>query len=376
MERILHVIGKRPTGGIGTVVKNYQKYIDKRYVNFDYLIFNDNPTGQFDEDVKKLGSNVYVLPELKNTRLFLINREIKNFFRRHSGEYKIVHLHSANIGFMVLKYAKQNGVKIRIIHSHSIKYSNKFLNSLRNYFLYKYSLVYANNYFYCSNSAKDFLFNDKKNNLFQMYNAIESHKYIFDINARLQIRRELGIKSNQLVLLNVARYTKEKNIGFIIDVIARLKKKKKDFKLILVGDGNERNKVERDVDKRGLRDLVVFLGYRNDIPEILSAADIFLLPSLYEGLPLSIVEAQCSGLQSIISDTVTKEIDFGDGLCSFVSVHDIKAIENWDDEIMQYSSTDKREKYVYRARERHYDINDEARRVFNKYLELINTYYD
>ena len=180
MIRVLHVIGKRPTGGIGTVVKNYQRHINKEECVFDYLIFDDEPSGDFDEYVMALGSKVYVLPELKNKRLFSINNKIKDFFLKTGYCYDIVHLHSANIGFMVFRYAKMVGIKIRIIYSHATKYSDKKINSVRNYFLYKPTNKLANNYFYCSNLARQFLFNNVNINLYFMHNAIECEKYKYN----------------------------------------------------------------------------------------------------------------------------------------------------------------------------------------------------
>lgn len=371
--RVLHVIGKRPTGGIGTVVKNYQLNVDRKYCEFDYLIFNDEKDGAFDQYVTQLGSKVYVLPELKNTRLYLINRKIRIFFKEHGCDYDVVHLHSANIGFMVFVHARNNGVKVRVLHSHSTKYSEKKINGIRNYFLYKSSVYYATDYFYCSNMAKQFLFPRINKNLYSMHNAIDCKKYRFDYETRNIMRNELSISNNCITLISTSRFTAEKNHAFIIEILNELNKRRVDFKMIFVGDGELAPKIKGKVEEYNLSDKVLFLGYRNDVQKLLSTSDIFLLPSLHEGLPLSIVEAQCNGVISIVSDNVTKEIKFNDDLCYFETITDTLP---WVIRILELSKTQNinridRETAYSIVRENHYDIEVEAKKLVNRYQIIL-----
>lgn len=375
MNRILHVIGKRPTGGIGTVVKNYQSNIDRDIINFDYLIFNDELTGDFDEYVKGLGSKVYVFPELRNSRFFMLDKKIKDFFEEYGKEYKIVHLHSINIGFMVLKYAEKTGIKVRIVHSHATEYSDKKLNAIRNFFLYKVSMKYATDYFYCSREAGKFLYGDRKEHTFEMYNAINPMRYAYNQADRKIKRNELGIDDNKVVLINTGRFNEQKNHLFLIDVAKELKQMSFEFILLLVGDGSLREEINRKINGNNLTEEVKILGYRNDIPELLSCSDLFVLPSLYEGLPLSVVEAECNGLSCIISSNVTTEIDFNNSTCHFLDISDKASASIWAKKICSLDAVINRDEAYRLADKNHFNIKTEAKRVTEKYMNLLATAY-
>ncbi|MFQ6793942.1 MAG: glycosyltransferase [Thomasclavelia sp.] len=368
--RILHVIGKRPTGGIGTVVKNYQKHLPDESCKFDYMIFNDIKHGDFDRFVENMGSKVYVLSKLKNRRLFKINYEIKQFFKEHAKEYDIVHLHSANIGFMIFKYAKKYGIKVRIIHSHATKYSDKKINGIRNYFLYKPSVKMATHYFYCSELARTFLFPKIESNLYFMHNAIDSNYFKFNASSRNRLRGDLGIDDNTLVLINTARFCNQKNQKFLIELANELRNRHVSFLLLLVGEGENKKEIEILVERYLLQDNVKFLGFRSDINDLLSCADIYCLPSLYEGLPLSIVEAECNGIFSIISDTVTKELSFISEICNFCSING-DAYKRWADIIQQTSFQYNRSLAYIEADKFHYNIRVEASILVSKYKEFM-----
>lgn len=372
--KILHVIGKRPTGGIGTVVKNYQSHLDITKCQFDYLIFNDEKNGDFDEYVKSYGSNVYVLPELRNSRLFLITREVKRFLEKNAKSYDAIHLHSPNIAFIVLRYAKKYDINIRIIHSHATEYSDKKLNAIRNYFLCIPGLYYATDYFYCSEAAKDFLFSKKTDHLFEMYNAIETEAFKFNKKTRDKVRKELQINENTLVLVHTGRFTKQKNHTYLIDVAISLNKRYSDFILLLIGDGPLKKEICEKIEYNHLNDKVLCLGYKKNISDYLACADIFLLPSLYEGLPLSVVEAQCNGLNIIISNNVTKELTFDKNKCTYLGIEK-KDLKSWTNSILNFKNNDlkNREMAYLKADKKHYNINIEVDRVVNKYKNLIKS---
>lgn len=309
--RILHIIGKRPKGGIGTVVRNYQKYISDYEIQFDYLIFDDYETGDFDEKVKKMDSRVYVLPELKQKRLFTLRCLIKEFFKNHSSDYDIIELHSPNIAFLIHKYAFKYGIEHRITHSHSIKLSNNKIKAIRNRILCSSINSLTTDFFACSKEAgitlfgKEIIYDDK----FQIINnSIQLSDFEFDYDNRNDLRKSCGIQNDDICLIHVGRFSKEKNHEFLLSFAQKLKEKHMKFKMIFVGDGELYEHIRNEAKLKQLNDFIIFTGHVSNVKDYLDIADIFMLPSFVEGVPLSVIEAQANGLNCIISDTVPQVI--------------------------------------------------------------------
>ena len=369
MIKVLEIIGKRPQGGIGSFITNYQSHFTCDDVKLDYLIFNDESDGPFDRKVRNMGSEIYVLPELKNIRLFSIWKEINEFFNKHAGEYDVVHLHSANIAFMVFPAAKKVGIKNLLIHSHATTYSDKKLNSIRNFFLYGAARKYASHYLACSVAAGDFLYGKKKRNQVTVFNnAIECDEFTFHEDVRDNYRRQLGFLENQLVIGHVGRFCKQKNQEYIIDVFKEICNIRDDVWLIFVGDGPLRQAVEERAKKLGVNNQILFLGQRNDVQNLMMAMDIFVLPSLYEGLPVVGVEAQALGLKCFFSESITREIELSDA--TFLSIK--QEPKAWAMEICKTGTNDskKREEAVATVRLKGYDISLEASKLANFYNDL------
>ena len=309
--RILHIIGKRPKGGIGTVVKNYQKKLLDYNIQFDYLIFDDDSSGDFDEQVKTLGSKVYVLPELKQKRIFILRNLIKKFFKAHQNEYSIIELHSPNIAFLIHKYAKKYGIKNRITHSHSIKLSNNKIKAIRNRILCFSINSLTTDYFACSNDAGIALFGEKiiLNEKFHIINnSINIDSFKFDEQNRKMCRHNNDIKDDELCLVHVGRFSKEKNHEFLITLCKKLIDINIKFKMIFVGNGDLFEKIKDSVHSDKLEEKIIFTGYTTSVKDYLDASDLFLLPSFIEGVPLSIVEAQANGLPCLINENLPQVI--------------------------------------------------------------------
>lgn len=295
--RVLNIIGKRPTGGIGAVVYNYQSHFTTGNVVYDYLLFAEEPYGDFDDKVEKLGSKVYVLPELRNSRLIYLYKKINEFFKIHGSEYDVVHLHSTNIGFLCYPIAKKYGIKNLIAHSHATMYSDKKLNAIRNSILCLPLKKMANIYFACSRAAGEFLYGKRmmeSGKVYVLNNAIDYDKFKFNDCIRNKIRRELGL-DNKFVVGHVGRFCEQKNHIFLIDIFCQVIKHNRDSVLVLVGEGPLKEEIKKLVKERNIETNVLFLGQRSDVNELLQAMDVFVLPSLYEGLPVIGVEAQASG---------------------------------------------------------------------------------
>ena len=330
MTRILHILPRTPTGGVGAFLKNTQDHLSGRYV-FDYLIIEDVANSNFIPYVEARGSKVILL----NICLSLRNSlKIRNEFKKKLTEnrYSIVHLHSANIATLIFPVCKELGINVRIVHSHSTQYSDVLLKSIRNCIIEKPMFFFATHLIACSGAAGDFLF--KKRPYTVLYNGIDTERFHPEKN------HTEGKK--EMIIGHVGNFLPCKNHEFLIQVFEELCKKCDNYKLYLFGDGILREKIEHLVHEKGLSNKVVFWGRINNIQDYYDDIDLFVLPSLYEGFPVAVMEAQAYGIPIIASDSITREIDFF-GDTKFVDISD-KSISKWVLEIenVDYSSRNKK----------------------------------
>lgn len=363
---ILNVIGKRPTGGIGSFCQNYQKHFSSSDLQIDYLLFDDNPSGRFDEQVKKLGSRVFVLPSLKNRRLFLLWRAVDRFMGTIGCQYTAIHLHSANISFMCLASAKKYGVTNRIVHSHATVYSDNKLKALRNKVLCRNLSSEANHYLACSKLAGQFLFGkEAMSRVLVFNNAIECDLYQYSPEKRAQVRKRLGW-AGRTVIGGIGRLCQQKNQLFLLDIFSRCLRRDPDALLVLVGDGPLRCALEQRATDLGIRSNTLFLGHREDVDDLLQGLDVLVMPSLFEGLPLTGIEAQASGLPLVASSSITRELDVNG-----VRFVDLDASpEEWARVTLSSVGSIDRKGACTKVKNGGFDINREAERLQNFYLSL------
>lgn len=368
MKKVLYIPGGRPTGGVGTFMYNYQKNFNEDKIKVDYLFFTNNKDGIFDEKVKKLGSNVYILQELKYSNIRVIYRELNKFFCEHKGEYDIVHVHSPNIAILCLPIAKKYGIKNLIVHSHATMYSDKVINSIRNRILCIPIKKIANIYFSCSKDAGKFLYGKhymENGKVTVINNAIDCMSFKYNNQVRDEVREVLSIQ-NKLVIGHVGRFCEQKNHKFLIEIFNEIKKKNTDSILLLVGDGPLIEKIKDQVISMKIEEDVIFLGQRSDINKILQAIDIFILPSLYEGLPLIGIEAQASGLPCFMADTITQEANIND--VQYFSLNE--SANNIANKILNYYSRFIRKDSTNKIKLAGFDIKVEAKKLECFYRNL------
>ncbi|MGX7164018.1 glycosyltransferase [Enterococcus massiliensis] len=368
MLRVLNVIGRRPTGGIGAVVKNYQSNFSEKII-FDYLLFSDEPSGEFDVFVQDMGSKVYVLPALKMERIFLLKSSIKKFFSLHSKEYDILHIHTVNIAFLVAKYAKYFGIQHIIAHSHATKFSDKKINAIRNKILCANLAKICNEFIACSNEAGYFLFGKKlmdSGKVKILKNAIDINKYKFSTKKRSEFRNEFNLK-DEILLANIGRLSLQKNQEFLISIFQKFQVKVPNSRLFIVGSGEELSKLQQKVKKLKLEEYVVFTGKRSDIDKILSGIDVFVMPSLYEGLPVIGVEALSSGLPCIFSNEISKEFYSTKSFYMPLEVGSSK----WSEKVIDVLHGDIDRNYS-QTKEMGYDIKEEAPKLLEYYRIILN----
>jgi len=286
--------------GIANVVLNWHRNIDKTQVQFDYLIFEEiNPS--FKEEINKLGGNVYTLPYPSFLKPWKFIYSVLRFFKER--RYTAIHSHITHLNFFYFPIAKFYGVKNIILHAHGTKWSDKFLNGVRNRIMLRVVRILITHKFACGEAAGKVWYGK---NYKVIPNGIDLTKFAFNPATRHQVREELGLKDS-FVILHAGRFSTEKNHLFLLDVFNEVYKRNNKAVLLLAGKGPLEDKIRLKTNKLGLERVVKFLGMRNDIQNIYQAADVFLLPSLQEGFPLAALEAQAAGLGCILSDSVTKE---------------------------------------------------------------------
>lgn len=304
--RVLQVIGGLNRGGAETMIMNIYRAIDKSSVQFDFVIHRGNENAYFDE-VRNLGGKIYVFPEPSAKNLIYYRKCWKNFLEEHP-EYKILHSHVRSYAILFLGIAKKLGLTT-IVHSHSTSNGGGIKSYLKS--LLQLPLRTTSDYlFACSTISGEWLFGKKaikQPNYKMIKNAIDCSKYVVSEEVRKAYRQEMGI-DNSVVYGHVGRLSEPKNHAFLLHVFCEILKTQPNAILMIVGEGAYRERIETQIAQLGIKDKVIMTGRRNDIPQILSAMDVFLFPSLWEGLPVTVIEAQAAGLPCLISDKITDEV--------------------------------------------------------------------
>lgn len=304
--RVLQVVTIMNRGGLETMIMNYYRKIDRDKIQFDFLVHRDE-RGDYDDEIESLGGRIYRMPSIKPGNYRKYFRALDEFFMLNR-DYVAVHSHiNENSGF-VAKYAKKYGIKKRIAHSHIADLKLDYKYPFRLY-ARLYLKTNINYYFACSEKAGEWLFGKKailNKQVTVLNNAVDLDLFKYNESVRHEMREKLGIE-NKVVIGHIGRFNLQKNHKFLIDIFNEINKINKNTVLLLVGTGNMMDDIKLKVNKLGLKDSVKFLGLRNDVSKLMQSMDMFLFPSLFEGLPVVLVEAQASGLKCVASTGITKE---------------------------------------------------------------------
>lgn len=304
MIRILQVVNDMHRAGIETMLMNYYRNIDRDKIQFDFLTHRPYKS-DYDDEIISLGGKIYRAPRLYPQNYPQYFKWMSEFWKQHS-EYKIVHSHIDSMSYLPLLTAKKAGIPVRIAHSHSIAIDMNYKFFLKQLFRLKITSV-ANYYLACGEEAGRFLF---KNQYFLVIpNAVDAKKFYFNKEIRIAKRQELGY-DREFVLGHIGRFSQEKNHLFLIKIFFELQKKDSNARLMLVGVGEKEQEIKSEVNKLKIADKVTFLGNRNDANELYQAMDVFILPSMFEGVPLVGIEAQFADLPCFFSDRVSEEVKF------------------------------------------------------------------
>ena len=291
-------------------------------------------------------------------------REILDFLKLHKGEYQWIHNHEVYLTFLLKPLAAKAGIQKFIVHCHATQYSDRTLSAVRNRILCLPIRFMKCTRIACSREAGEFLYG--KNMLDSgkaiiLSNAVECEKYEFSLRQRDLIRRQLEISEQTIVIGHVGRFVRQKNHEFLLDIFKECCKQSPDVRLLCTGDGILLKKMKEKAIRLEIADKVIFTGRRDDVELLLNAMDIFVLTSLFEGFPVSLVEAYCNGLPCVISDTIADELE-GEGVLR-VSLN--APAEKWKSEI--FKQIGKRRENLKLPSE--FDINKQVRRLENIYFK-------
>lgn len=309
--RVLQVMGCLNRGGAEAMIMNLYRNMDTSKVQFDFVV-HTNERCAYDNEVEKLGGKIYHAPRYNVANHFLYIKWWKKFFRQHK-EYKIVHAHIRSSAAIFLAVARKMGCTT-IIHSHNTS-NGRGISSMVKKILQLPIRYIADYLFSCSDLAGKWLYGKKtvySSNYRMVPNCIDCTKFSYSQVQREKIRGEQNIEKNCFVIGHIGRFQEAKNHEFLIQIFAEVLFRKPDVKLLLIGDGKLRRKIEQKCEDLGIRKQVIFTGVQSHPEQFYQAMDLFLFPSLWEGLPVSLVEAQASGLPCIISDRITKDVQITD----------------------------------------------------------------
>ena len=362
--RILHLFTILNRGGAETNVMNYYRKLDKTKFQFDFVVHREE-NGAYEEEILELGGRIFRFSPIHPFRLKKYKQQIQTFFQEH--QYSIIHGQCSELGYFFYKEAYKRGVPVIIAHAHNAnpKFDLKLIGRL---ILKKMMLKYVNTYFSCSYEASVWFFGKKNiSKVFTMTNAIQSDIFRYSKASDNSFRDKMKIKDSKNIV-HIGRFCEQKNHNFIIDVFYCLNKKDEHYKLFLIGEGELKELIQKKVCEMGMSEKVFFLGLRDDVNQLLQAMDVFLFPSLFEGLGIAFIEAQASGVKCVISDEIPKEAILIPENVSVISLK--KSAQRWADTIHLLELSEKRDVSSL-IQEKGYDIDSNVRILEDKYTALL-----
>jgi glycosyltransferase involved in cell wall biosynthesis len=364
MVRVLHIVTIMDRGGLENRLMDIYRNIDRNRIQFDFYTCRKEK-GYFDDEIVKMGGHVYYDESLSVARLFSIPVRFEKFLKNHS-EYKIVHCHMNSWCGLILKGAKEAGVPVRIAHARAATQGKSLQIAIKNIIKLPVNR-FSTHRFAVSKKAGVWLFgeNPVSEGKVQIFpNAIECKKFEFRPQIREEMRVRLGI-DDDLAIIHVGNLNPVKNHAFLLQVFAALKKRKTFVKLILVGRDGMHGSIHQLARQLGIDGDVIFLGERSDVPALLQAGDVFVFPSLYEGFPGAVLEAQAAGLPCVISDTITDEVCITSE-CIQLSLSESPT--EWASKVLELGGGTRRNNYKFLC-DCGYDINSLVKNMQDFYIE-------
>lgn len=320
MKRILCIVGSMNAGGAETFLMKLYRNIDREKYQMDFCVAVKEP-GVYDDEIRSYGGRIlYTVPKSSGALKSFFT--IKKIVEENKYEY-VMRVSQHSLSGLELAAAKLGGARVTVFRSSNSQTGGGKVNRILHKIFLPITMFVPDIKFAPSTEAADFMFgkdSKEKRNAVILPNALDMNIYSYNEEARKKYRKELGIENN-LVVGHIGRFTEQKNHKFLLEIFAEIKKHREDAVLLLIGKGEEEAKIKELTDKLSLTDSVKFLGVRQDVPQLLSAMDVFVFPSLYEGMPNTVIEAQATGLPCLIADTITREADIT-GLVKYMPLGD------------------------------------------------------
>ena len=321
--KVLQFVGTGLKGGVESVVYTYSEAL-KDYVEPTFIFF-EGSTNIPEDFINRIGGHYFVVPHVKHLGKF------KKAFKKilNENKFDIIHSHINTLSVFPLKVAKQCGYPIRIAHSHSQSNKHEFVRNMIKNFLRKFSKKYATKYLACGIAAGRYQYGDKtfdEGKVTVLRNAIYTDRFAFNQKDREDLRKELGVQDNEILVGNIGRLCQQKNQQYIL----KMAKLAKEVKFVIVGAGPLEDELKAFIKDNNL-DNVIMYGTSDKAYRFYSAFDVFILPSLYEGVPVTGVEAQTNGVYTLFSDQVSPESQ-ASGYVKFLPIED-KDLDLWVTEI-------------------------------------------
>lgn len=366
--RILHVIGSMNRGGAENMIMNLYRHVDRSKVQFDF-VENTDKEAAFDSEIRELGGRIFRCPHYNVKNHVQYVRWWKQFLSDHADEYTAVHGHLGSTAAIYLSAAKKHGL-FTIAHSHNTYDKHSSLKETV-YKFYSYPTRYIADWFFaCSKAAGLSRYGSKvskSDRCLVLNNAIDTKRFSFCERKRIRIREELHISPEAFVIGHIGRFTQQKNHHFLLNTFSEIIKLYSDAVLLLVGGGELEQQIKAQAAELGIIDHVIFAGVQSDVSGYYQAMDVFVFPSLYEGLGIVAVEAQAAGLPCVISERVPLECAVTEGLVSVQGLD--TSAEAWAERILSLSGTSRAD-HSQEVSANGYDISATAAWLQDFYLGI------
>ena len=370
MKKVLQVTAGMNRAGAETMIMNIYRHIDRSKLQFDFVVYSDEKQ-DYEEESTQLGGSVIHIPIKRGAAMVKSIAAIRKILKT-KGPYCAIHAATLfNSAYAMLASTFFPNI-VRVVHSHNTR--NTLKNSMLEQVYEFLSRLIINSigqkFIACGEEAGEFLFGKKfAQKGLVLNNAIDIDMfYDTDADAVNRLRAELEIGGTTLVIGNVARLEEVKNHAKMIEIARQMKSLQIEFKMLFIGRGDLEGKIRDDVKRYGLENEVLLLGIRPDVPDLLHAMDVLLMPSHFEGNPVSLIEAQAAGVPCVISDIITDKIDMGLRLVSKVALSDGANV--WVDAILKASKSVKpvKEQVTMSLRSHGYDINETTKLLTDIYF--------
>lgn len=364
--RVLHVIGKMDCGGAETLLMNLYRHIDREKIQFDFMV-HVNEEGFYDKEIESLGGEIYHAPAFKIYNYIKYSSFWNEFFKENH-EHRIVHGHIGSCAAIYLSIANKYN-RYTIAHSHATKNQDIGARGIA-FEIFSYPTRYIADYFMaCSKQAGIDRYGNKVTSskyFMVLKNAIDACKYQYNPITRLEIRRKMEVDKSQLIIGHVGRFSPEKNHHFILKVFEEILKEKKDSQLWLFGKGPTYSQIVKAAQNKGIYHAIRFMGVSEKIHEYLQGVDIFLFPSIYEGLGIAVIEAQAAGLPCFVSEAIVPEADIHAGLINRISLNN--SVEDWSNKIVNTKLNERKNTFENVLNEK-YDLHGVVEELMLFYLQ-------